>query len=194
MSLTIDPDRLPSHPMSEDHTRPTGADDQARVDFEVFFARHHRTLGRLAYLLSGDRPSAEDLTAEVFLEAWRRWGTVWSMDEPLAYVRRIMINMAATKLRRITTERRSLALVYARERETVSDPDPGTSVDVRAALLRIQVRRRACVVLRHAFDLSEADVAATLGISIGTVKSQTSKGMAQLQKLLNSPLEGGWQE
>ena len=165
----------------------------AQAEFERFFARHHRELGRLAYLLSGDRASAEDLTAEVFLAAWQRWDAVWAADQPFAYVRRIMVNIAASRLRRITTERRRMALVYAGTRETASSPDAAASVDVRAALLRLPVRRRACVVLRHAFDLSEADVAATLGVSVGTVKSQTSKGMAQLTKLLDGPLNGRWE-
>jgi len=165
----------------------------AQAEFERFFARHHRDLARLAFLLSGDRGSAEDLTAEVFLAAWQRWATVWSADQPYAYVRRIMVNIAASRLRRITTERRRLALVYAGTSQTASLPDPTATVDVRAALLRLPVRRRACVVLRHAFDLSEADVAATLGVTVGTVKSQTSKGMAQLAKLLEGPVNERWE-
>jgi RNA polymerase sigma-70 factor (sigma-E family) len=165
----------------------------AEAEFERFFARHHRELARLAYLLSGDRVSAEDLTAEVFLAAWQRWESVWSADHPFAYVRRMMVNIAANRLRRITTERRRLAMVYAGNRETTVSHDPATTVDVRAALLRLPVRRRACVVLRHAFDLSEADVAATLGVSVGTVKSQTFKGMAQLAKLLIGPVNERWE-
>jgi DNA-directed RNA polymerase specialized sigma24 family protein len=59
-------------------------------------------------------------------------------------------------------------------------------VDVQEALRRLPFRKRACVVLRHAFDLSEKDTALALGISVGTVKSQTSKGMAELQRSLGS--------
>lgn len=57
-------------------------------------------------------------------------------------------------------------------------------VDVQEALRRLPFRKRACVVLRHAFDLSEKDTALALGVSVGTVKSQTSKGMAELQRFL----------
>lgn len=57
-------------------------------------------------------------------------------------------------------------------------------VDVQGALRRLPFRKRACVVLRHAFDLSERDTALVLGISVGTVKSQTSRGVAELQRLL----------
>lgn len=57
-------------------------------------------------------------------------------------------------------------------------------VDVQGALRELPFRKRACVVLRHAFDLSEKDTALTLGVSVGTVKSQTSKGMAELERRL----------
>jgi RNA polymerase sigma-70 factor (sigma-E family) len=177
--------------MTENPTRRSPSREPAGAEFERFFNRHNRELGRLAFLLTGDRQSAEDLTAEVFLAAWQRWDTVWGLDQPFAYVRRIMVNMAASRVRRITAERRRLALVQAGWREASGQSDPGVSVDVRAALLRLPVRRRACVVLRHAFDLSEADVAATLGISVGTVKSQTARGMVQLQKILDGPMNGG---
>jgi DNA-directed RNA polymerase specialized sigma24 family protein len=63
-------------------------------------------------------------------------------------------------------------------------------VDVRAALDRLPFRKRACVVLRHAFDLSEKDTALALGISVGAVKSQTSKGMAELERVLGARATG----
>jgi RNA polymerase sigma factor (sigma-70 family) len=62
-------------------------------------------------------------------------------------------------------------------------------VDVREALERLPMRRRACVILRHSLDLSERETAEALGISIGTVKSQTSKGLADLRRILG-PQEG----
>jgi RNA polymerase sigma factor (sigma-70 family) len=108
------------------------------------------------------------------------------VEAPLAYVRRMMVNMAASGARRLIREQRRITLLQAGEFEAVRDPDGAVSVDVRAALLRLPVRRRACVVLRHGFDLSEAETAEALGVSVGTVKSQTSKGVAQLQKLLSA--------
>jgi RNA polymerase sigma-70 factor (sigma-E family) len=162
------------------------------ADFEDFFERTRAGLGRLALLLTGDVTSAEDLMADVFLMVWRQWETVSTVDEPLAYVRRMMVNTAASRTRRILREQRRTSLALAGVAEAVRDPDGAESVDVRAALLRLPVRRRACVALRHAFDLSEAETAAALGVSVGTVKSQTSKGMAQLQRLLSD--EGRWTE
>lgn len=156
----------------------------ARREFEVFFHRHHRELSRLAYLLSGDGTAAEDLTADALLAAWQRWPTIQEADQPFAYVRRILVNLAATRVRRLGVERRHAVLLLAAARETPARSDPGVAVDVRAALMRLPLRRRTCVVLRHVFDLSEKVVAETLGVSVGTVKSQTFKGMAQLADML----------
>ncbi|HET9654453.1 MAG TPA: SigE family RNA polymerase sigma factor [Kineosporiaceae bacterium] len=158
--------------------------DGPRSAFEAFFEQHHAGLGRLAFLLTGNVTVAEDLTGDVFLAVWRQWATISTVEAPLAYVRRMMVNTAASRHRRLIRERRRLILIQAGEFEAMRDPDGALSVDVRAALLRLPVRRRACVVLRHAFDLSEAEVAVALGVTVGTVKSQTSKGMAQLHKLL----------
>ncbi len=164
--------------------------DRRRREFETFFDRHYRELGRLACLLTGDPTTGEDLTSEVFLAVWRQWERVWAVDEPLAYVRRMMANLAASRVRRITTERRSLLLM--RSRDVAAQPDGGDIVDVRTALQKLPRGQRECVVLRHAFDLTEADAAAVLGVSLGTVKSQTSKGMRQLELLLGPTATDRW--
>jgi RNA polymerase sigma-70 factor (sigma-E family) len=163
----------------------------AHAEFEAFFDRHHRGLSRLAYLLTGDHLTADDLTADVFLVAWRQWDRVWSADQPVAYVRRVMVNLAATRIRRLTRERTRLPLFHVSDSEATAGPDGAAVVDVRVALDRLPARRRACVVLRHALDLPEAEVAEILGISVGTVKSQTSKGVAQLQRHLGPGIYGG---
>ena len=162
-------------------------------EFEEFFERHYRELGRLAYLLTGDRGAADDLSGDVFLATWKQWERVRDRDQPLAYVRRIMINMASSRVRRLVRERHQLTLLQVDAEPVTAGPDGAAVIDVRTALQALPVRRRTCVVLRHAFDLSEQEVAATLGISVGTVKSQTSKGVAQLQALLAAgpPTTGG---
>jgi DNA-directed RNA polymerase specialized sigma24 family protein len=105
--------------------------------------------------------------------------------------------MARSRIRSAVRERRRVALFWEQRSEGVDDPDVPAVVDVQEALRTLPFRKRACVVLRHAFDLSEKDTALTLGISVGTVKSQTSKGMAELQRLLGervaSQLVGGRQ-
>lgn len=161
-------------------------DADARAQFDAFFDAHHRDLARLAYLLSGDPDAADDLTAEAFTQAWKRWDHVIGSDSPLAYVRRIVVNLAATRVRRLVRERRGWRLLGAAWSDRTEEPDVAAVVDVRAALRLLPVRKRACVVLRHYYGLSEQETAATLGVSVGTVKSQTSRGMAELAVLLGA--------
>jgi RNA polymerase sigma-70 factor (sigma-E family) len=162
---------------------------QREALFEAFVERNSRELGRLAYLMVGDRDAADDLTADALLAAWRQWDTVQASDYPLAYVRRVVINMAATRVRRMVRERRWLVMFQSDAMEIAPGTDSAAVVDVRSALLRLPAGRRACVVLRYAFDLSEQEVAELLGVSIGTVKSQTSKGAEQLRRRLGAPDE-----
>lgn len=152
--------------------------------YAAFVDRRLGELGRLAYLLTGDHASADDLASDTLLATWRQWDQIRGLDHPVAYVRRIMVNLAASRIRTATRERRRIRLFHADVPHSVRDHDGAAVIDVRAALRALPARRRACVVLRHALDLSEAEVARTLGISVGTVKSQTAKGMAQLQSLL----------
>jgi RNA polymerase sigma-70 factor (sigma-E family) len=159
-------------------------DEEARAQFDAFFDAHHRDLARLAYLLSGDPDAAEDLTAEALTEAWKRWDKVVRCDVPIAYVRRIVVNLAASRVRGLVRERRGWRLLSAVWSEPIEGPDVAANADVRAALARLPVRKRACVILRHYYGLSEQETAATLGISVGTVKSQTSRGVAELAALL----------
>jgi RNA polymerase sigma-70 factor (sigma-E family) len=165
-----------------------GKDDESRhgdIDrvFELFVLRHGKELSRLAYLLIGDPDGADDLTSEVFLIAWRQWDRVQAADSPIQYLRRVMANTAASRIRRLRLERRKLLLFRQEAAQDVQPPD-GAVVDVRRALRLLPARRRSCVVLRLAFDLSEREVAQTLGITVGTVKSQTSKGVRQFRQLL----------
>jgi len=155
------------------------------VEFEAFFERHHRDLGRLAYLVTGDQSAADDLRADVLLDVWRQWDRVREAESPLAYARRMTINQAASRVRRLTSERRRMRLFQVDALAPAPGQDGEASVDVRRALQALPERRRACVVLRYAMDLSEQEVAQILGISVGTVKSQTSKGAAALQRLLD---------
>jgi len=158
--------------------------DETTRAFDAFARQQLPGLSRLAYLLTGDHASAEDLTAEALLAAWNQWDRVLEVDHPTAYLRRIVVNLAAARVRSTVRERRRIRLFHADARDVAPTPDGAAVVDVRAALRQLPARRRACVVLRHAFDLSEEEVARILCVSVGTVKSQTSRGLAQLQKLL----------
>ncbi|MGV9761800.1 SigE family RNA polymerase sigma factor [Streptomyces tricolor] len=164
----------------------TVVDDAASVEFHAFFERHYAELARLAHLLTGEPDAADDLAADALLALWHRWDRVRAADRPVAYARGVVANLARTRIRGAVRERRRIALFWPRGEERTENPDVAGVVDVQEALRRLPFRKRACVVLRHAFDLSEKDTALALGISVGTVKSQTSKGMAELHRLLGS--------
>jgi RNA polymerase sigma-70 factor (sigma-E family) len=164
----------------------TAVDDVAAAEFHEFFERHHGELSRLAYLLTGDSDAADDLAADALVAMWHQWDRVRAADHPAAYARGVVTNLARSRIRSLVRERRRVALFWGQRSERVDDPDVPAVLDVREALRRLPFRKRACVVLRHAFDMSEKETAVTLGISVGTVKSQTSRGIAELEKLLGA--------
>ncbi|MFD9359071.1 SigE family RNA polymerase sigma factor [Streptomyces sp. NPDC060031] len=164
--------------------------DDTSAEFQDFFERHYAELARLAHLLTGETDAADDLAADALIALWQRWDRLRAADYPLSYARGVVANMARERIRSAVRERRRIALFWSRSPEKTNGPDVAAVLDVRAALARLPFRKRACVVLRHAFDLSEKDTALALGISVGTVKSQTSKGMAELERVLDVPAVG----
>ncbi|HWL36940.1 MAG TPA: SigE family RNA polymerase sigma factor [Frankiaceae bacterium] len=138
---------------------------------------------RTAYLLTGDWGHAEDLLQTSLAKVYRQWARLADRENLDAYVRRVMVNTQTSRWRR----------AWRAERPTASVPDSaapdavGASDDrdrLRRALLTLPARQRAVVVLRHYEDMSEADVATTLGCSVGTVKSQCARGLARLREAL----------
>jgi RNA polymerase sigma-70 factor (sigma-E family) len=149
-----------------------------RRGFDEFVATRSRALLRTAYLLTGEHALAEDLVQTALAKTWFAWGRIDGPPEP--YVRRVLVTTYATWWRR----------KWQGERPTGSLPevpvDAGSAVEDRDALWRalaaLPRRQRAVVVLRYYEDLSEADTAAALGISKGTVKSQAAKALAALRR------------
>ncbi|MEU6238469.1 SigE family RNA polymerase sigma factor [Kitasatospora sp. NPDC047058] len=160
------------------------------AEFHDFFDRHYAELARLAHLLTGEADAADDLAADALIALWQRWDRLRAADHPVAYARGVVANMARERIRSAVRERRRVRLFWTRSLERTDGPDVAAVLDVRAALARLPFRKRACVVLRHAFDLSEKDTAVALGVSVGTVKSQTSKGMAELERALGTRAVG----
>ena len=104
-----------------------GAD---RAAFDVFFAGHYHELARFAYLLTGDHHAADDVTAEAMAETWKNWARVASADWPLAYVRRIVANIAGARTARLVRERRTWRLWSAGRSEQSETPDTDAAVDL----------------------------------------------------------------
>jgi RNA polymerase sigma-70 factor (sigma-E family) len=155
-----------------------------QVPFEVLFDNQYPDLMRFAIRLTGDRPVAEDIVADVFarLLAQRRPREIENVG---AYLRRCVVNEARSRWRR--QERRTRLLPKAlHSPEAVGD---GTGVvderdRVLDAIARLSPRQRAVVVLRFYEDHSEADTAEILGMAPGTVKSTLAAARRHLQSLL----------
>lgn len=156
----------------------------AEAEFDAFFRQYYREFGRLAYSMTGTQADADDVVGEGLAAAWEHWDRVQEADYPRAYVRRIIVNLAANRVNALVRQRQTVTLIGPILRWFYHGPDVGASVDLQAAILALSPGRRACIVLRHVLDLPEEEVAHTLGITLGTVKSQTSKGLAQLRVAL----------
>lgn len=157
-----------------------------RDSFATVFNAHHRQAVRLAYLLTSDPDQAEDIAADVFAKVYVRWkkGEVRDVG---AYVRRAVANEANSKLRRRYLERRHAAKRSGDQRGVVGVDDGAADRDqVWQAIQRLPDRQRKAIVLRYYEDLTEAQTAEVLGCSVGTVKSQVSRGMARLQEVVGA--------
>jgi RNA polymerase sigma-70 factor (sigma-E family) len=147
--------------------------------FEDFVAGRGQALQRFGYALTGDWALAEDLLQTALARAYPRWSRI-RRDDPEAYVRKIMLNTWSSWWRR-----RWRGEVPAAQLPDSAGPDGYAGVDsrqaLRAALAKLPPRQRAVVVLRYHQDLSEAQVAELLGITVGTVKSQAAKALAALR-------------
>jgi len=163
--------------------RRIGGDVRDESGFRAFVqggsSRHLRT----AYLLTGNPADAEDLLQTALSRLVRVWDRVAEAGDVDAYLRRVLVNTHVSRGRRL----------WHRERPTDAPPDlpgrdPYVTLDerdqLRRALAGLSPGERRAVVLRHVEDLPEAEVARLLGCSVGTVKSQSSRGLAKLRRAL----------
>ncbi len=160
---------------------------------EALYAAHWRRLVRLSVLLVRDIGTAEEVVQDAFVAMHGRWGRLRDPDKALAYLRQAVVNRSRSVLRhRGVVDRHA-----ARERPT--DPLPAADVGaierarrdaVLDAMRALPQRQREVLALRYYLDLSEADIADTLGISRGAVKSHASRGAAALRQLLGDLQNG----
>lgn len=173
-----------------DGSATTGADDASVAmagsdgEFTAALAGELATIRRVARVLTGDADGADDLVGEAIARTLPRWrdGDVADCG---AYVRRVVVNLASRRWRRLALGRRRdhAALEWLRDAPDV----PGVVVErdrTLRAVMDLPVRRRAVVLLRFYEDLSTREIAATLGVTEGTVKSQLSRALGQLRAAL----------
>jgi RNA polymerase sigma-70 factor (sigma-E family) len=148
------------------------------VELEAFLAARSTALLRTAYALTGDWQRAEDLVQTALVACYGRWSRI---DEPEAYLRRTMVRTyLGWRRRRWVGE-----LATGRLADTATESGEHVAIELRGAVLQglatLPQRQRAVVVLRYYLDLTEAETAGLLGISAGTVKSQSSRALAKLR-------------
>jgi RNA polymerase sigma-70 factor (sigma-E family) len=157
-------------------------EESAEIGFRRFVGARWNALQRYAFILTGDQQIAEDVVQAALEKCWRRWDKIQN-DSPEAYVRAAVANTAASRHRRRTVPETSLDSLV------VPPAAPGDHAETHAlrsglwsALQDLAPRQRTVVVLRLWEDRSVDDTARVLGISTGAVKSQLSKGIAQLRR------------
>jgi RNA polymerase sigma-70 factor (sigma-E family) len=171
--------------------------DRHDDDFVAYYAARGASLHHTAYLLCGDWHLAEDLTQTTFTKLYRVWRRVQRHDVLDQYARRVLLRVFRDERRR--PWRREFATLPdspALDVVAPADPVPDERLAMQEALMRLSKRHRAVLVLRFWADLSIEQVADVLGCSTGTVKSQTSRGLASLRVVLerrelHRPTSGG---
>jgi RNA polymerase sigma-70 factor (sigma-E family) len=154
-------------------------------EFNEFVVGALPRLLRFGHMLTGNPASAEDLVQTALARSWHAW-RLRRIDDPHAFVRKIMVNSHTSWYHRLG----------ARESAFADPPEESTNVDesgrvddrdaLRRALLTLPPRQRAVIVLRYYEDLSELEIAALMGTSPGTVKSQASRALKRLNAMLRS--------
>ena len=157
-----------------------GSSGPEQIDFGDFVRQRSAALFRTAYVLTGSRDAAEDLVQEALEKACRHWRRISAVDSPEAYVRRIVVNLANDRWRRL-----------GRAKETSAVPDRADPRDayqrvelhdeVIRALQTLPMGMRTVVVLHYLHDMGDQQIAAMLGISANAVRSQLTRGLAKLR-------------
>ena len=162
--------------------------------FDEFVRTRSTGLLRVAYLLTGDRHTAEDLVQEVLEQMYVRWRRIDTAPE--AYARRALVNRSTNRWRRRARQPETPLAVHEHDRHR-AEPDHGENIVVKDAVLTalraLPAKQRAAVVLRYLDDLPVHEVAAALGCTEGTVKSNAARGLGRLRHVLGPVLitDGG---
>jgi RNA polymerase sigma-70 factor (ECF subfamily) len=161
-------------------------------EFQRFYERMHERALRTARRLVGDRVVAEDIAAEALARAYARWKSVRSHPNPDAWLLRVVGNLSIDHMRRAGRR----AEITIEERAAVDRPDNEAAlrVDLARAVHKLSGRQQEVVVMRYLIDLSEDEVASSLGMSNGSVKTHLSRAthrlrdhMGELDELAGGP-------
>lgn len=170
--------------MSTDVAEETAATTGGKLG--ALYLRHAGAGLRLAYFLTGDRGQAEDLLHDAFIRAAGRYQDMRVPDAFDSYLRRAIVNLHTSQLRRRKVERAYLAREAARPIDVVEPPDSGARADLWKALDSLSDRQRAAVVLRFYEDLTEQATAEVMRCSVAAVNSLVARAMDTLRDTIGS--------
>ena len=187
-----EPDAGPARPINVTDTLLAGATlDPVAQEWDAtravtaIYSTHYRSLGRLAVLLVRDVATAEEVVQDSFIAMHGAWRRLRDSDKALSYLRQSVVNRSRSVLRhRIVVDRNApkpAPDMPSAEQGALSLLERSAVI---AALRKLPPRQREALVLKYYADLSEAQIAATMGISQGAVKSHTARGMASLRTVL----------
>ena len=157
----------------------------ARQHVTALYQAHALALVKLAVLMTGDQSIAEDVVQDAFLGLYRRWQSLHGVDKALGYLRSSVLN-GCRSVHRVRFRRQAVVL----DRPGDADSAEAEALlgeahrEVIAALRRLPSRQREAVVLRYYLDMTEDQASQAMGVSRGTVKSATHRGLAALGRLL----------
>lgn len=156
-------------------------DDSIASSLEELYVRHAPAALRLAYFLTGDAETARDLVQDAFVRMAGRFRHLRQPDAFDTYLRRTIVNLHASGLRRLKAERSSLAREAALTVPAANQDDDGARDEMWHAILGLPPRQRAAIVLRYYEDLSEWQSAEVLGCSVGALNQLVVRAMANLR-------------
>jgi RNA polymerase sigma-70 factor (sigma-E family) len=162
-----------------------GAEWDAERAVTALYGTHYRPLVRLAALLVRDVATAEEVVQDSFIAMHDSWRRLRDTDKALSYLRQSVVNKSRSVLRhRVVVDKNAPKpppLAPSAEQGAMTEIERTAVV---AALRKLPTRQREALVLRYYCDLSEAQIASTMGISRGAVKSHTARGMSSLRTVL----------
>lgn len=163
--------------------------DDAERDRQIaaLFDEHYDGLCDLAFLIMGDRHMAEEIVMEALLKTFTGWGRIRDKRRSDVYLKRAVVNLCRSKIRRKMIEVRQNAVYRRREERKAPDWDPDvheTSREVWAAIKQLPPRQRTAIVLHYVHALPESEIAEIMDCSVGTVRSQLSRARGKLQGML----------
>lgn len=158
-------------------------------EFEAFYRDEYVAVVAVVHVLSGTRWAAEDLTQEAFLRAYRDWDRVGRMSSPQGWVRRVAINLARSRFRRLRSEASARLRLSAHTPSL--DPLPPEDEAFWDEVRKLPRRQAQAISLRYVAELSVTEIAGTLEVAEGTVRALLHQGRTRLERQL---VAKGWVE